>query len=167
MVNTMRSGLLVLGALVAAACSNGSSQTTDSPQEAVALAEAPADTMVVYKSPTCGCCNNWVDHVEENGFAVVSHDLDDQNALIETKRSLGVPAGQTSCHTAVIDGYTIEGHVPADLIRKLLTERPRGVKGLAVPGMPVGSPGMEGVFKQDYDVLSFDEQGRVEVYAKR
>ncbi|MGH7448921.1 MAG: DUF411 domain-containing protein [Longimicrobiales bacterium] len=125
---------------------------------------APADTVVVYKTPTCGCCSDWVDHVAENGFAVVVHDLND---LTATKRELGVPAGRISCHTATVRGYTIEGHVPADLIHRLIAEKPRGVKGLAVPGMPMGSPGMEGLVRQNYDVLAFDDQGNVEVYAKR
>lgn len=124
----------------------------------------PLDTVVVYKTPTCGCCRDWVDHIRENGFAVVSHDLND---LTETKRELGVPAGRVSCHTATVRGYTIEGHVPADLIRKLINENPRGIKGLAVPGMPMGSPGMEGIVKQEYDVLAFDEAGNVQVYARR
>jgi hypothetical protein len=122
--------------------------------------------MVVYKTPTCGCCTKWVEHAEENGFVVIAHDID-QARLDETKRELGVPAGRISCHTATVQGYTIEGHVPADLIRKLLAEKPRGVKGLALPGMPMGSPGMEGLIRQGYDVLSFDEQGNVEVYARR
>ena len=124
---------------------------------------APADTLVVYKTPTCGCCNAWVDHARESGFAVVTHDMNDLSAI---KQQLGVPAGRASCHTATVNGYTIEGHVPADLIRKLLTERP-AIRGLAVPGMPIGSPGMEGLIKQDYDVLAFDENGNVQVYARR
>lgn len=132
----------------------------------VALGAAPADTMVVYKTPTCGCCSKWVDHVEGNGFAVVAHDID--NAQLDaTKRQLGVPAGRVSCHTATIGGYTIEGHVPADVIQRLLAEKPRGVRGLTVPGMPMGSPGMEGLISQEYEVLAFDEAGNVEVYARR
>ncbi|MBR9989826.1 MAG: DUF411 domain-containing protein [Gemmatimonadetes bacterium] len=127
-------------------------------------AVAPTDTLVVYKTPTCGCCNDWVDHVKENGFAVVTQDLND---LTETKRQLRVPAGRFSCHTATVRGYTIEGHVPADLIHRLISENPRGARGLAVPGMPMGSPGMEGLFKQDYEVLLFDDDGNVQVYAER
>ncbi|HEX2165820.1 MAG TPA: DUF411 domain-containing protein [Longimicrobiales bacterium] len=128
---------------------------------------APADTLVVYKSPTCGCCSKWVDHVRENGFAVVTHDVDDPSELNAKKQELGVPVGRASCHTATIAGYTIEGHVPADLIQKLLSESPRGVKGLAVPGMPAGSPGMEGWRTEEYDVLAFDSAGSVSVYARR
>lgn len=148
-------------ALAMAACSGEGAEGDGR----IALASAaPADTIVVFKTPTCGCCNDWVDHIEENGFAAITHDLDD---LTATKRGLGVPAGRFSCHTATVRGYTIEGHVPADLIHKLIAERPHGVKGLAVPGMPIGSPGMEGIIKQAYDVLSFDDQGNVAVYARR
>jgi hypothetical protein len=121
------------------------------------------DTIVVYKTPTCGCCNDWVDHVEDHGFTVVTHDLNDLSMI---KQQLGVPAGRISCHTAVVRGYTVEGHVPADLIQRMLAEKPR-FRGLTVPGMPMGSPGMEGPWKDDYDVLSFDDRGNVEVYARR
>lgn len=124
---------------------------------------ASADTVVVYKTPTCGCCNAWVDHVREHGFPVVTHDLDD---LADIKRDLGVPAGRISCHTATVRGYTVEGHVPADLIRRMIDER-APIRGLTVPGMPMGSPGMEGLIKQDYDVLAFDSAGVVSAYAKR
>lgn len=164
----------VLTALMVAACGAGESDAaagtdrlahagTDGVSSAAAEA-APLDTLVVYKTPTCGCCSNWVDHVRESGFAVVTHDLND---LTETKRELGVPAGRVSCHTATVRGYTIEGHVPADLIRKLINESPRDVKGLAVPGMPIGSPGMEGIVSQEYDVLAFDDAGNVRVFARR
>lgn len=164
---------VVLTALTVAACGAGQGGETAG-TDGLALAEpggasaavkaAPLDTLVVYKTPTCGCCSKWVDHVRESGFAVVTHDLKD---LTETKRELGVPAGRASCHTATVRGYTIEGHVPADLIRKLINESPRGVKGLAVPGMPMGSPGMEGIVSQEYDVLSFDDAGTVRVFARR
>ena len=165
-------GTTTVLALLAAACT-GERDADSVPVGEVAAnaadgqaAALTADTIVVYKSPTCGCCNKWVDHIEENGFVAVTHDLD--NASIETtKRTLGVPAGRVSCHTATVGGYTIEGHVPADLIRRLIAENPRGVRGLAVPGMPMGSPGMEGIISQQYDVLSFDEQGNVEVYERR
>lgn len=153
---------VAVAALAAAACNSGDAQDA----ERIALAGPPADTLVVYKSPTCGCCSNWVDHVEENGFAVVTHDISDQE-LAALKPQLGVKPGHASCHTATVRGYTIEGHVPADLIARLINESPRGVKGLAVPGMPIGSPGMEGIVKQEYDVLSFDEHGNAKVYATR
>lgn len=151
--------LLSVVALAAAGCSRQAG-----PDARAALSDASAgDTVVVYKSPTCGCCNAWVDHMREHGFTVVTHDTTDLEPI---KRQLGVPAGRVSCHTATVRGYTIEGHVPADLIRKLIDEKSR-YAGLAVPGMPMGSPGMEGVIKQDYDIVAFDRDGRVEVYARR
>ena len=97
----------------------------------------------------------WVAHQEQNGFDVKSTDVPDMTAV---KRRVGVPRPLTSCHTALIDGYIVEGHVPADDIKRLLAERP-AVAGVSVPGMPVGSPGMEGPNPQPYDVLAFDEDG--------
>lgn len=124
-------------------------------------AEGPVVT--VYKSPACGCCRNWVVHLRTHGFRVETHDVDDVRPV---KARHGVPAGLESCHTAVVGGYAVEGHVPADLVHRLLRERPR-VAGIAVPGMPMGSPGMEGPRKDEYDVLTFDRDGKTAVYAKR
>jgi hypothetical protein len=160
--NLLRAGTLLLLPLLVAACGQGQADATVRMSQDELAANA-ADTVVVYKTPTCGCCSDWVDHVRAHGFTVVTHDLDD---LSQIKQQLGVPAGRISCHTAVVRGYTVEGHVPADLIHKMLAEKPR-FRGLAVPGMPLGSPGMEGPVKQDYDVLSFDDRGNIEVYAKR
>jgi hypothetical protein len=161
-MNLRTSALVIAVALAAAACSRPAN-----PETRVALgganAASAADTVVVYKSPTCGCCTAWVEHMRESGFTVVAHDTTDLEPI---KRQLGVPAGHVSCHTATVRGYTIEGHVPADLIRKLIDEKSPHA-GLAVPGMPMGSPGMEGVVKQQYDVFAFDRNGRVDVYAKR
>ena len=104
---------------------------------------SPADTslplVVVHKTPTCGCCGLWVDHVREAGFPVEVHDMDD---LGPVKQRLGIPYGKGSCHTAEVDGYAIEGHVPASDIKRLLEEKPDAL-GLVLPGMPMGSPGME------------------------
>lgn len=157
-----RAGALLLLPLSLVACQQGSANTTAQLTPAQIAANA-ADTLVVYKTPTCGCCNDWVDHVKAHGFTVVAHDLND---LSQIKQQLGVPAGRISCHTATVRGYTVEGHVPADLIAKMLAEKPR-FRGLTVPGMPMGSPGMEGPWKDDYEVLSFDDAGNVAVYAKR
>mgnify|MGYP000377334069 FL=1 len=108
----------------------------------------------VYKSPTCGCCGAWVDHMKENGYDVVVHE---QQNLQSIKEKAGILPGQGSCHTAFIGDYVIEGHVPASDVDRLLAERP-DAKGLTVPGMPVGSPGMEMGDRVDaYDVLLFDE----------
>lgn len=104
----------------------------------VAVAAAPA-AVEVWKAPTCGCCKDWIVHLEANGFKVQVHDSGNTAA----RARLGIPMRLGSCHTALVDGYAIEGHVPAREIRRLLAERP-GAVGLAVPGMPVGSPGMDG-----------------------
>lgn len=119
--------------------------------------------MVLYKSPSCGCCKAWQDHVQKAGFVVEAHDVPDVDPY---KAKHGVPLLLSSCHTGIVGGYAIEGHVPADLIQKLLKERPK-VVGLAVPGMPMGSPGMEGPTKDAYDVLAFTKDGKTRVYAKR
>jgi hypothetical protein len=129
---------------------------------ASAFADVP---ITVYKTPTCGCCKAWVDHLEKNGFAPKTHDLPD---LSETKDTLGVPDALRSCHTAVIGKYVIEGHVPADLIHKVVKEKPANILGLAVPGMPAGSPGMEVPGRRDaYEVIAFTRDGKRTVYAKR
>jgi hypothetical protein len=122
-----------------------------------------ADSVTVFKSPTCGCCADWVDHMRENGFAVRVRDTSDVTVV---KNALGVPQPLRSCHTAQIGRYVFEGHVPADLIQRLLAERP-AVHGLAVPGMPSGSPGMENGRKDAYQVLTFDARGQTTVYAER
>lgn len=117
----------------------------------------------VWKSPTCGCCHDWIAHLQSNGFSVTTHD--DGNT--DARMRLGMPVRYGSCHTAVVDGYSIEGHVPAREIQRLLKERPRAV-GLAVPAMPVGSPGMDGPAyrgrKDPYDVLLVTRDGTSTVY---
>lgn len=111
--------------------------------------------VTVYKSPTCGCCGDWVKHMRANGFQVEAHDVNDVSPM---RRRYGVPGSLASCHTAVVGGYAIEGHVPAADIKRLLRERPK-VVGLAVPGMVIGSPGMEQGAPQPYETLAFDAQG--------
>jgi len=117
----------------------------------------------VYKTPECGCCKAWVKHLRANGFVVETMDMPDLSLV---KQKYGVKPALQSCHTAVVNGYVIEGHVPADLITRMLKERP-AIAGLAVPGMPSGSPGMEGALKQQYEVLTFDRAGHSRVYARR
>ena len=127
-------------------------------------AQAPKPVPVtVYKSPTCGCCGKWVEHMRANGFEVTVTDMPD---VAPIKDKQGVPAALRSCHTALIGGYAIEGHVPADVIKKLLKEKPSAA-GIAVPGMPMGSPGMEGPSKDTYNVVLFDKAGKTSVYATR
>lgn len=124
---------------------------------------AAAGEMTVWKSPSCGCCGAWIAHMRAAGFGVVVKDVEDVGPI---KRAKGVTPERASCHTAVIDGYVVEGHVPADSLKRLLVERP-AVKGIAVPGMPMGSPGMEGPHKDPYDVVLFDAKGRITVWDKR
>ena len=126
-----------------------------------AVGAALAAEVTVYKSPYCGCCKGWVTHMQRNGFSVKTNDIDDVSPI---KRRNGVPSRLWSCHTGLVDGYVIEGHVPAADIQRLLRERP-DVRGLAVPGMVAGSPGMEGAGKDRYQVLSFDNDGKTAVYA--
>jgi hypothetical protein len=123
----------------------------------------PPVAITVYKTPQCGCCRTWVDHLRKNGFEVTTHDVDDISAI---KTKLGVPSDLGSCHTAVAGSYVIEGHVPAADIQKLLATKPK-VAGVAVPGMPVGSPGMEvpGRKADKYDVIAFAKDGKRSVFA--
>jgi hypothetical protein len=118
-------------------------------------------TITVYKDPGCGCCKNWIEHLIKHGYRV---DAKDTPGMTEVKRTLGVPDRLSACHTAVVNGYLIEGHVPAADIARLLKEKPK-IAGLAVPGMPMGSPGMEGPRVQHYQVLSFDKAGKTKVFA--
>ena len=123
--------------------------------------ELPAVT--VYRSPTCQCCEKWVDHLRANGFEV---DMQSRNDMQQVKQHYNVPRELASCHTGVVGGYVVEGHVPADEIKRLLAEGP-GVAGITVPGMPVGSPGMEQGNQQDpYNVLTFTQQGDASVFAR-
>ena len=143
----MRSlGLLLLAALVWSAAPSAFAQRIPS--------------VTVYKTATCGCCKDWVKHLEANGFRVESHDVTDLDRI---KQNLGVRPQYASCHTAIADGYTLEGHVPAGDIKRLLAERPKG-RGLAVPGMPGGSPGMESAPKQPYATLLIDDLGGAKVF---
>ena len=125
---------------------------------------APASpTVTVYKSASCGCCTKWIEHLRSAGFAVTAYDTDD---LASVMTNLGVPHPLASCHTARVGDYVIEGHVPADLIKKLLADHPALI-GLAVPGMVTGSPGMEGPGARHYDVIAWDRGGNTTVYARR
>jgi len=115
---------------------------------------------VVYKSPTCGCCASWVDHMRANGFDV---KVVEQNDVDAVKQRFGVPTQLASCHTALIGGYVVEGHVPASTVKRLLKEKPAAL-GVSAPGMPIGSPGMDGPSPQPFSTQLFDERGRTRVY---
>lgn len=156
-----------LALLLAAGCS----QRTDSPVASAGAAAAPEaiapaallPIMVVHKTASCGCCGVWVEHMRHAGFQVEVRDEEDLNAV---KLRLGVPPAKGSCHTAEVGGYVIEGHVPAEDIKRLLAERPRA-RGLVLPGMPMGSPGMETPdgSVQPYTVEIVDSNGTTAAYA--
>lgn len=141
--------------LMLGGCGSSDMQSTN-PPTAIPL-------VTVYKSPTCSCCQLWVEHLQASGFRV---QVEERDNVMPIKQELGVPAGMGSCHTAQIDGYVIEGHVPAADIQRLLQDRPKAL-GLAVPGMPVGSPGMEHGDRRDpYQVLLFtSDDSAPKVYA--
>jgi len=148
----------VLGFLLGAALAAIGLAVYSSQQQASAR-----PTLTVFKSPTCGCCSKWVEHMEAAGFNVRVEDVQDLSAI---KARFHVPGTLHACHTALVEGYVIEGHVPAADVWRLLREKP-DVTGLAVPGMPVGSPGMEQGFRVDpYDVLAFTTDGRTQVFAR-
>ena len=128
----------------------------------VACAQAAAAaTLVVTKTATCGCCKHWVEHMKKAGFEVEVHDVED---VTPTATRLGVPAKLRSCHSSTIGGYAIEGHVPAADVKRLLATRPKAA-GLAVPGMVMGSPGMECGDPQPYQTLLFDKAGKTRLFA--
>lgn len=171
----LRRAIAVGLALATSACapSPGSDETSasdssrviparvDTAPASAALAAADTGTLVVYKSATCGCCKEWVARMKDAGFRVVVHDTDDLDAV---KSASNVPPDLRACHTAVIGKYVIEGHVPASDIRRLLREAP-AIAGVAVPGMPTGSPGMEGGVPERYDVVGFGGSAARRVFA--
>jgi hypothetical protein len=122
------------------------------------------ETIEVFKAATCGCCHDWIAHLQDAGFTVTAQDLE-YDALADLKQTAGVPEGLVSCHTGRIAGYVIEGHVPAADIRRLLVERPAAI-GLSVPGMPFGSPGMGPEDQREaYDVILIGRDGAANVFA--
>lgn len=122
-----------------------------------------AKNIIVYKNPECTCCNKWIKYLEERDYNVTAIDTLD---IFAEKKRLGVPPEIKACHTAVIDGYVVEGHLTHRDIKRLLLFRP-DIKGIAVPGMPIGTPGMErGNTIEPYNVMSFDEEGNIEVFVK-
>lgn len=128
----------------------------------ISTAVAADDEVVMYKDPNCGCCGKWAEHMREHGFKVKEVAT---TQMGQVKGEAGVPQALGSCHTARVGGYVVEGHVPAADVRRMLTEKP-AIAGISAPGMPMGSPGMEGPYPADrYDVVSFDAQGRTAVYA--
>lgn len=120
--------------------------------------------VVVYKTATCSCCGKWVDHLRDAGLTVDVVTVEHTQAI---QRRVGVPPNLGSCHTAVAGNYWVEGHVPADLVQRLMAEKPAEIRGIAVPGMPMGSPGMEAPNPVEYDIVALDSDGHTSVYATR
>jgi hypothetical protein len=149
------------GWLIAAVCLVASAGAVQ--KKAASAATAAAQPITVYRTATCGCCAKWIDHLKANGFAPTVHIV---QSTADVPPAKVVPSALRSCHTASLEGYSVEGHVPADVIRKMLKERPK-IAGIAVPGMPAGSPGMESPNPQPYDVVAFDAAGRTSVFAKK
>lgn len=149
-------GAVVLVAATIAVIGIGAQQARQAP---------PKQAVTVYKTPTCGCCSKWVDHMKSKGFDVKAIDMEDVDPI---KRSHGVPRNAESCHTALVGGYVVEGHVPADAVQRMLRDKP-AIAGIAAPGMPVGSPGMEvpNVKPESYSVMAFDKAGKATLYEKR
>jgi len=127
----------------------------------LSLSAFAADTVEVWKDPNCGCCGAWVDHMKAAGFEVKVNNVADLHAA---RRKNGVPQALGACHTARVGGYAVEGHVPAADIKRLLREKPMGVAGIAVPGMPAGSPGMEAPSTQPYASVAFSANGATRVW---
>jgi hypothetical protein len=132
-------------------------------KNAAPAAKAGAETVTVYRSRTCGCCGKWVQHMRDNGFEVVEHIVERIENAPNRDR---VPQKLQSCHVATVRGYVVEGHVPADVVKDMLKKRPQ-IEGIAVPGMPAGSPGMESPNPEPYEVVAFTKQGKSWVFAKR
>ena len=127
-----------------------------------ALAGAAQPTIEVYKTASCGCCKGWVEHLEANGFTVKAHDVANPG---DYREKFGIPQELGSCHSARVGGYALEGHVPAAEIKRLLASKPKAT-GLAVPAMPLGSPGMEGPRSDPYDVLLVKKDGKTAVFRR-
>jgi hypothetical protein len=172
MKTTRGSVAALVGALILAGCAKEESRVALAGEAPATTAPAPATPasnagdlplVTVYKDPNCGCCSKWVDHMKAAGFDVKTIDTND---VATVKKEYDIGPELQSCHTAIVGTYALEGHVPPDLVQKLLAEKPT-IAGLAVPGMPMGSPGMEGATKDPYDVLTFDRAGNTTVYAKR
>ncbi len=164
---SLKNLLLSLAVLPLLAACDNSTNVNSVASSAVAKAPATAEKVAleVFKSPTCGCCGVWIDHLKAAGFATGVHN---ETNMTEIKGRHGIKPGQSSCHTAVSpDGYVFEGHIPAKYIKRFLAEKPANAIGLAVPGMPVGSPGMEmGDRFEPYRIVQINKDGSTTVYAE-
>ena len=163
--NTFSTTLLIAVASFSLSACEGEKFDTGAVSESVNVAMSKPITgpeIIVYKSPSCGCCQSWVDYVENAGFSISAINHDDMDA-VKAQHGLTDPALK-SCHTAIVDGYVIEGHVPVSDIERLLAQRP-DIVGLTAPGMPIMSPGMGSETPKDYDVLAFDKNGKSTIFS--
>ena len=169
-LSTARSLALTLGAALLVACAgSGDASPSDAPAAAAPATAATltaagtTDTLAVatWKTPTCGCCSAWVDYMRKHGYRVSATDVADVGPV---KRQHGLPEDMESCHTSLIGGYVVEGHVPVEDIRRMLAERPN-IIGIAAPGMPHGSPGMESGIVHKYNVMAIGKDGSKTVWA--
>ena len=172
--------MIVAGFLLALGCSSSNPDASPASQQASAVSTqglaahssatlapgTPGTPVTVYKDADCGCCKAWVQHMKDNGFQVTAID-EPARVLDSIKTAHGITQATASCHTAEVGKYVIEGHVPADLVQKLLTEKPADIIGLTVPGMVTGSPGMEGGTPEHYTVLAMMRDGTTRPYAER
>ena len=155
----MRNLIRILLALAVALPAWAEESVWDKPTPAL---QKPAE-MTVYRSPTCGCCGKWIDHMKKHGFVIKDIKSDEMDSI---KRKLGVPKELESCHTAAVDGHLVEGHVPAGDVKKMLQAKSK-ILGLAAPGMPAGSPGMEmGGKKDKFSIIAFDKDGNADVFSE-
>ena len=157
---------LLAASLVLVGCTAAQNSRQLTSENVTATAETQAvlaSEITVFRSPTCGCCGKWIDHAEAAGFQVKDEVTEDMSAI---KQQYGVPQNLTSCHTTVVGDYVVEGHIPVEDVQRLLVEKP-DVAGIAVPGMPIGSPGMEsGDYTEPYTVFSFTESGETDAFAE-
>lgn len=163
---TLFGGIVAIAGLTAAGCSRAQKTADANPPTTTTngAPEATAAAMTVYRDPNCGCCEAWADLARQAGYRVNLVDRPDMPAI---KREYGVPEQLASCHTARVGDYVVEGHVPLEDVRRLLSEKPKNIAGIAVPGMPRGSPGMEmpDGSKDAFQVMAFDRSGRISVFS--
>ncbi len=160
--------LIVSVAVVAAAAGIGvvSAGWRAPTQAAITAGRRALPVAVVYKDPNCGCCRAWVDQMRAAGFGIEVHDVPSAAERSALSKAHGITGALEACHTAIVGGYVVEGHVPPALVVRMLTEHPK-IAGLVVPGMPMGAPGMEGMGSEHYDVLALTADGATHVYAKQ
>ena len=149
---------MIAVAVVALGTASGAQKTKPAPKETLETLAA----VTVYRTPTCGCCGKWVEHLKAAGFTIADHIVQSLERVPGRER---VPDQLQSCHTAFVGRYVIEGHIPANVVKDLLRKRP-DVDGIAVPGMPAGSPGMESPYPVAYDVIAFDKKGTTSTFAR-